>query len=319
MKRHSITICGILAALAAAHTPPAVGGSVSAETRGNEWVVTSGADTLCVYRFDPAAPKPYVSVLATTRGDNLLRDSPFDHKHHHALMYAVAVNGNNFWEEAPGHGVERHAGGVQKSTATLADGRSTATFRHRVLWLTSDVAAASIAEPPALLEETRTITLTVDDKAREVALGWKSEFALGSKAAEVTISGSEYFGLGVRFLQDLDPVSSPMIGATVVEGDRLVAPGPFGAMRFDAPGRPATIALFASPTNAKSPATFFTMRRKPFAYLAATQALDKAPLKYKAGDRFTVEYLVVTYPMIKPAVELDQRGNLWVARTSAFK
>jgi hypothetical protein len=290
---------------------------IAVVTLGHEWVVKSGDTTVCVYRFDPSLPKPYVSVLATTRGDNLLRDSPFDHKHHHALMYAVAVNGNNFWEENPGHGVERHAGGNPAIFGTTVfsfppiRSTSSATFRHRIVWLTSADATGPDRSPPALLEETRTITVTVDEQAKEVALRWHSEFELGTKAPEVTISGSEYFGLGMRFLQELDPVSSPMIGATRVENDRLVAPGPFGAMQFDTPGRPATVAVFAAPANAKNPATFFTMRRKPFAYLAATQALDKAPLKYKKGDRFAVEFLVVTYPELKPADRLEARGKRW--------
>jgi hypothetical protein len=82
-------------------------------------------------------------------------------------------------------------------------------------------------------------------------------------------------------------------------------------MQLDAPGRPATVAVFASPSNAKSPATFFTMRRKPFAYLSATQALDKAPLKYRKGDHFALEYLVVTYPELVPPERLQARGKRW--------
>ena len=35
-------------------------------------------------------------------GENLLRDAPHDHLHHHALMYGIRVNGVNFWEETPG-------------------------------------------------------------------------------------------------------------------------------------------------------------------------------------------------------------------------
>ena len=317
MKRLLLTMCGLLGALAWLIPAPATAAEISAQVRDNEWTVKSGATTLCVYRFAPSLPKPYVSVLATTRGDNLLRDSPFDHKHHHALMYAVAVNGNNFWEEAPGHGVERHAGGASNTVVTRSDGSSHAIFHHKVRWLTSAAAASSDSSPPALLEESRTLKLTVDEKAREVALQWRSEFAVAPNAPEVTISGSEYFGLGMRFLQELDPVSSPLIGTTRVESDRLVAPGPFGAMEFDAPGRPATVALYASPANAKSPATFFTIRRTPFAYLSATQALDKGPLKYKAGDRFAVEYLVVTYPEAKAPEDLAKRGAAWTRSLGA--
>jgi hypothetical protein len=48
---------------------------------------------------------------------------------------------------------------------------------------------------------------------------------------------------------------------------------------FDAPGHPATIALAGHPANARGDATYFSMLT-PFAYLSATQALDKEPLSY---------------------------------------
>ena len=44
--------------------------------------------------------KPYVDQLFSPAGVQVLRDSPHDHKHHHGLMYAVSVDGVNFWEEA---------------------------------------------------------------------------------------------------------------------------------------------------------------------------------------------------------------------------
>ena len=75
-----------------------------------QWVVKSGPQTLFAYTFDPEQIKPYVRELAPLGGENLLRDSPFDHKHHHGLMYAIKVNGVNFWEEAPGCGREKPVG-----------------------------------------------------------------------------------------------------------------------------------------------------------------------------------------------------------------
>src|SRR5574342_147613 len=52
--------------------------------------------------------KPYVRELRSLRGDNVLRDAPSDHLHHHGLMYAIRVNGVNFWEEINQPGHERH-------------------------------------------------------------------------------------------------------------------------------------------------------------------------------------------------------------------
>ena len=57
-----------------------------------------------VYEFAPYTYKAYVKELYTSRGNNVLRDSPHDHLHHHALMYGIKVNGVNFWEEISGSG-----------------------------------------------------------------------------------------------------------------------------------------------------------------------------------------------------------------------
>ena len=78
-----------------------------------QWVVKSGSQTLCAYTFAPEQIKPYVRELAPLGGENVLRDSPFDHKHHHGLMFAIKVNGVNFWEETPGCGYEKPVGPAQ--------------------------------------------------------------------------------------------------------------------------------------------------------------------------------------------------------------
>ncbi|MHC4656117.1 MAG: DUF6807 family protein, partial [Planctomycetota bacterium] len=52
--------------------------------------------------------KPYVQQLFSPAGVNILRDAPADHLHHHALMFAVKVNGVNFWEETPTAGKQLH-------------------------------------------------------------------------------------------------------------------------------------------------------------------------------------------------------------------
>ena len=54
---------------------------------------------LLLYAFQTNQFKPYVREFYTLKGDNVLVDSPPDHLHHHGLMYAIRVNGVNFWEE----------------------------------------------------------------------------------------------------------------------------------------------------------------------------------------------------------------------------
>ena len=63
---------------------------------------------LLVYAFATNQFKPYVRELYTLRGENVLRDAAPDHLHHHGLMYAVCVNGINFWEERNAPGIQKH-------------------------------------------------------------------------------------------------------------------------------------------------------------------------------------------------------------------
>ena len=49
----------------------------------------------------------------------------------------------------------------------------------------------------------------------------------------------------------------------------------------------------------------------PFAYLAATQGLDKEPLTYHAGDKWELNYLALLYPEPRPSDTLRQRIEAW--------
>ena len=49
----------------------------------------------------------------------------------------------------------------------------------------------------------------------------------------------------------------------------------------------------------------------PFAYLSATQGLDKKPLEYSAGDKFSLTYLLTVYSENKSAEFLRQRNERW--------
>jgi hypothetical protein len=49
----------------------------------------------------------------------------------------------------------------------------------------------------------------------------------------------------------------------------------------------------------------------PFAYLSATQALDKKPLEYAAGDKFSLSYLLTVYPANKTRGFIQARCERW--------
>ena len=272
----------------------------------NAWVVSHQGQPLLRYVFNPRQNKPYVAELSAPGGRNLLRDAPFDHLHHHGLMYAIKVNGLNFWEEVSGNGVER----VVATSATESGGA--ATLRQVIHWVAPPDAFLADTTPAALLVEHRTLVLTVDAAAHESALVWTAEFVVGQKTNDVTLTGATYHGLGMRFRQDLDQLANHSYAGRKPDlvNRQEVSPARWASVSFAAPDQPATIALVPHPTNARGDGAFFSMITA-FPYLSATQRLDQEPLVYHRGDKFTVRYLVVLYPEIKSTEAIEARARRW--------
>jgi hypothetical protein len=292
------------------------GASLTIETKSvsSEWVVRHDGKPVLSYVFAPGRYKPYVKTLATIEGRNLLRDAPSDHLHHHALMYAVAVNDLNFWEEAPGAGVQLPIESSAAAPLIRKDGVSEASFTQTLHWLAPENAFLPDTAKHALLIEHRTLTVIVDEPRREVALRWCSEFEVGGSTNEVTLGGANYFGLGVRFLAELDPAADHFTGQ-----DRLdlsnnrqdVSQHPWVAVAFDQPGKPATLAILGDPQNEGGDPWFFSMKT-PFAYLSATQQLDRRPRTYSREERFSLQYLVTVTPEVVTAADLQDRYQRWL-------
>lgn len=289
---------------------------IESSQQPSAWTVSWQGKKLLVYSFAAQKFKPYVQELRTIKGDNLLRDAPFDHLHHHALMYGIKVNGINFWEEVAGSGVEK----VIETSKPIVSSRDLngralpqATFSQVLHWLSPQDAFLPNNAPVALLIERRTLVLTVNPEQEEVALEWRAQFEVGPKTNTVTLTGANYHGLGIRFSQELDTLAVHSLAGTrpdLAANRQDVSPAPWAAVSFDNPGRPATIALAGHPTNARGDATWFSMLT-PFAYLSATQGLDKEPLIYHGGDKFELNYLVLVYPDRQPSQTLRTRLQSW--------
>lgn len=273
----------------------------------NAWIVSHQGQPLLRYVFNPRQYKPYVAAFSAPGGRNILRDAPADHLHHHGLMYAIQVNGLNFWEEASGSGVERVV-----ETSAAVNGNA-ATLRQVIHWVAPQDAFLADTAPTALLIERRTLVLTVEATTRESALEWQAEFEVGRKTNEVTLTGTIYHGLGMRYLQSLDAHAQHSYAGRkpdLAQNRQEVAPAKWAAVSFSAPDQPATLALIPHPTNARGDGTFFSMLT-PFAYLSATQRLDQEPLVYRTGDKFTLRYLVLLYPEAKTTEALEARARRW--------
>jgi hypothetical protein len=284
-----------------------------ASSQTTQWTISLNGKPLMVYAFVPQKFKPYIKELYTTKGYNVLRDSPFDHLHHHALMYGIRVNGINFWEETPGCGIQKPVETIAPEIGQSPAGLPQARISQVIHWLAPEDAFLPDTNAPALLVEKRTLTLTLDEKQQEVAVHWRSHFKPGTKTNVVVLTGATYHGLGMRFQKELDavavhftPEGKPDLGGNKQD----MSVHTWEAVEFNAPDHPVTIVLFGHPQNARGDARFFSMKT-PFAYLSATQGLDREPIVYRRGDEFELNYLITLCSELKTADSIVERGRKW--------
>ena len=172
-------------------------------------------------------------------------------------MYAVSVNGLNFWEEISGSGVEKAVETMGPVLDTSPAGLPQVTIRQTLHWLAPQDAFLPDSPKRALLVERRTLVLAVNESQDEVTLRWKSRFEVGGKTNTVVLLGATYFGLGARFLEELDPIAAHFNseGRPDLTGTRQdVTPHDWCAVAFDRCRRPQRLPYSViPPTRAARP------------------------------------------------------------------
>ena len=243
---------GMLLAIAMIAAGAAVGDekSTSAITGDCEQVGTIGGKVAVEYRFDDVPFKPYVKTFTTPSGANILRDSPADHKHHHALMFAVKVDGLNFWEEFPERkpGKQVHREFLSEPVAVSGNGVCSLDLgKERIDWNTPD--------GRTLLKETRHVYVrrASDAGGDASVLTWTSRFELPDGKEKAVLTGSHYHGLGVRFPTSMDRVGTHFNAAgklgPVYRGDERLTETKWTAYTAPVDGKPVTVAVFDDPKN----------------------------------------------------------------------
>jgi len=268
--------------------------------------ICSGDDVLLHYRYGDVPFKPYVERLFSPQGVNILRDAPADHLHHHGLMFAVAVDGVNFWEEHQSPGRQAHRVFSDVKIEKCND-LPQASFTDQIEWL----------NPPTrelLLKEYRTIKVRHIKDIKASLLTWQSKFELPDGKDSVTITGSPYFGLGMRFLESMDTAGHfyNADGKTGVE-DTNGARAAWCAYTAAANGKPVTVAMFDHPNNERHPATWFTMDKR-FAYLSLTMNLKEHPFKITSDKTLVVRYAVALWDGRVEADKINQLYQQWIAQ-----
>lgn len=287
-------LAGLAAALALAPLNgfTAESAPVRIEKASGRITIVWDGQMLARYQSAPNPNKPYLESLFSPAGLNVLRDSPADHKHHHGLMFAVAVDGVDFWSETPQCGRQQD-GGV---TASVRPGQGdrparkatpAALLTQRLTWTSAD------GKP--LLDETRTLEFTRLAGGPATLVLWQTRLGLPSGRPASVLSGSPYFGLGMRFVASMDQGGQLFnsLGGTGQAGTNN-ARAPWTAYSAAVDGKPVTVAMFDLPGNPRAPAVWFTMQ-EPFAYLSATVGLHDKPLALRASEPLQLRYAVAVW------------------------
>jgi len=264
------------------------------QTTASGATVKDGNRLVLEYVCGESLFKPYVKQFLSPAGVNFLRDNVVDHIHHHGLMFAVGIDGADFWAEAQTCGRQVHRS-FENAAGTLPGDRGAAAFTERLEW-------KAPGQDKPLAGETRTVTV-YGGAAGGSPLGaslltWRSTLQPGEPKASVNLSGSHYFGLGMRFLKSMDGASDfftskGKVDGNVVRGDERLTSGSWCAYAAEADGNGVTVAMFDFPGNPR-PVLWFTMA-KPFAYLSGTMNLHREPLVVESGKPLTVCYGVAVW------------------------
>jgi hypothetical protein len=272
--------------------------------------IRAGSKPLLQYRYSDVPFKLYVKELFTPSGVNVLLDSPPDHVHHHALMFACDVNGVDFWGEVPGQtplGKQVHER-FNDVGVVGPQGHRWARFAEDIRWIPQ-----SGGEP--LLMERRVIAAGGVGEPAATFLTWECRLSVPEGKKSVLLSGSHYHGLGMRFIRSMDadgefrnPDNDPGV---IFRGEERLSRSRWCAYTAKADGKLVTAAMFDHPDNPRHPATWFTMA-KPFAYLSATMRLHEEPLKVLAGKPLVLRYGVALWDGRVETAQIDELYKQWI-------
>ena len=275
--------------------------------KANTVSIQEGPEVVLRYPYKDVPFKPYVQELYTPNGINILRDAPHDHLHHHALMYAIAVDSVNFWEEQNAPGRQQHCSFSDVKIGER-DNLPSAGFTEQLDWIKPQ-------NNELMVKESRTIEICKLNNVKATFLKWQSRFTVPVGKESVTLSGSHYFGLGMRFLTSMDIGgqfrNAAMQIGEVVRGDERITLAKWCAFTAEADGKPVTVTMFGHPDNVRDPTHWFTMG-KPFAYLSATLNLYREPLKIIKDKPLVLRYAIALWDGKVEDSRIEQAYDQWI-------
>ncbi|MDR3109359.1 MAG: PmoA family protein [Planctomycetaceae bacterium] len=246
------------------------------------WLNIGDNGNVAEYKYERVV-KPYVKTLCTPSGRNILRDSPYDHVHHHGLMFAIAVNGNNFWEENGNKFGKEITTSINKQANLLTTNLDWNTFDGKTI-----------------LKEVREISVTNGEKV--TLLNWQSKLSPPSpeQTANLDKSSHYYYGLGMRFDKSMDKdgrfFSDADQQVEAIRRDERLTKCRWMAYTSKLNGELVTVAIFGHPTNS-IPTLAFTMgdAGKSFAYLGISLNLHREPVTIEKNESRTFRFQVAVW------------------------
>ncbi len=295
-------------ALTFAVNRPIVGEPVKGHVPSNMGTLVSlnrGEQTFAEYRFSSDDFKPYVQVLRSPRGINVLRDRPYDHLHHRGMMFAVNMNDIEFW----GQGWYMGSLGQQlyQSDSLRLD--------HQTHCVSGDLSWNALEHKKSIMQEHRKIQL-LESKAKATVLAWESTFTVPAGHPKAIWKGDHYHGLGMRFTKEMDESESFFFAKDAqtpenVRGTEYLTRASWAAYHAMSEGQKVTVAVFDGPANPRYPAHWFTMY-KPFSYLSATINTYREPFEIEAGQAVRFRYGVAVFDGHAAVDEVQQAYSDWL-------
>jgi len=253
------------------------------------------------YRQTCNPNKVYVSKLYTPSGMQILLDSPHDHVHHHALMYALDSGKMIWWLDGKKMGKQ-----VPSAKAKVEKQEQATTIQHALNWQT--------AGGETILKEKRMITVHAKPDLPATLLSWRTVLSAADKPVPLTTK-RHYAGLGIRFLRKMDKIGTFLFPdgskATKVRRTEEVTPDNWCAYVTSVDDKPVTVAMFSAPSNFRHPTYWFTMTA-PFAYISATLNLYREPHTLEAGKSLDLVYGVAVFDGKQDKAAIEKTYQRWL-------
>ncbi len=267
-------------------------------------LITISADNkpIVEYRQTCNPNKVYVSKLFTPAGIQVLLDSPHDHIHHHALMYALDAGEHVWWMDGAAMGKQVPAG-----KAETKQHRQSVVIQQAVNW--NSAAGATI------LKEARSITLHQGENIPSTLLTWNTTLSTAGKDPIELKTSRHYAGLGIRFVREMDKIGAFIIPgeakSTHVRGTENVTAAPWCAYQTARGDKPVTVAMFSAPGNFRHPTYWFTMT-EPFAYISATLNLYRQAHTLRSGNPLDLTYGVAVFDGKPNQNSIEKLYRIWL-------